>query len=536
MLGERQARAVMLAAADVTAIESRFKKRWQAALEAVTMEILENAAETGRLAFSGKTESFNSIVMEHALATMRVALDHSVDFMPRVPTTRLAQPPGPPPKARVPTSFRQLRIMWDMFRKKKYIPPRQMALAERIRREYLKKVQDVWVTYGEEFRRGDIAHRRDAVSAIMKGADVAYSRAKMIVETETTYYYNKTRKAVFDESPDVSHYLFMAIRDHRTTEWCKTRHGLVYAKDDPLLQAERPPCFTGDTPVLTIEGWKDISTVTVGELVWTHENRWRRIEKIHSKNEKLEYLFQIGFGLATPNHPYIERSAGIVEAEFFKPEEGIWAGSLNLRQMFKAGLDAMVQKRPKILFHSMSRYLLGTYSNGSEIKELERWQEKIKRRLHRNNDAGSSESQQTGIRDGAYIYHGETDSETACARGSGSSYKSGQNRQSYRKSSINDKQGPSNTSCKIRWKTSAGNDKGTQTQEKQIVEVWNIEVEEDHTFFAGGYLVHNCHWNCRSEILPLTRQNPRHLKLIEDPARQRRNHKCKPLPPEWNGR
>lgn len=242
LIGREETRKVLLSAADVTSIESKWKKKWGDELERVTVGILANAAETGRLAFSGRLDDFDNLVMEHSLDTMRKALDHSIDFLPRVPEKRLAAGSGNPPAARVPTTFRQLRIMWDRFRKQKYIPRRQQALAERIRREYLKKVQEVWVTHGEEFRKGTTAQRYEAVTAVLKGADVTYTRAKMIVETETTYYYNKTRHAVFDKSPDVTHYLFLAIRDHRTTEWCKTRHGLVYAKSDPLLMHERPPC------------------------------------------------------------------------------------------------------------------------------------------------------------------------------------------------------------------------------------------------------------------------------------------------------
>lgn len=209
-------------------------------LRSLTEWIVEKALRTGQLDLD--YIDFSDIAMTHSLDVMRQALDDSVDFMPRVPDEkRLAKAASPPPKAKVPTNFKELRILWDKFRKKKYIPPRQRSIAERVKKAYLKRVQAEWVKHGEGFRSGETAVRNEAVSAIMKGADVAYARAKMIVETETTYYYNKTRRAVFDQSADVTHYLFMAIRDHRTTEWCKSRHGLVYAKDDPLLKAESPP-------------------------------------------------------------------------------------------------------------------------------------------------------------------------------------------------------------------------------------------------------------------------------------------------------
>lgn len=254
LLGEAETGTILLYAGEVNATFQDHERKLRDAFRAFTEKLLENAAVTGRLAFS--EVDFTGVVVGHSFDVMRVALNHSLDFItedPKEPeelepmpaAQRLASRKGrptKPPEARVPRNFKQLRIMWDMFRKKKKIPARQQALAQRIREAYLKKVQDMWVKHGEDFRNGSTGERKAAVSAIMQGADVAYSRAKMIVETETTYYYNKTRRAVYDRSSDVSHYLFMAIRDHRTTEWCKTRHGLVYAKDDPILNKEQPPC------------------------------------------------------------------------------------------------------------------------------------------------------------------------------------------------------------------------------------------------------------------------------------------------------
>lgn len=238
--GPRTADRIMLAAKDVDAIESKWRKIWLDELRSLTDWLIEKALRTGQLDLTAI--DFTDIAMTHSLDVMQLALHDSVDFLPPVPSeSRLAKAKAPP-TASVPTDFKQLRILWDKFRKKKYIPPRQRAIAERVKKAYLKRVQAEWVKYGEGFRSGETAVRNEAVSAIMKGADVAYARAKMIVETETTYYYNKVRVSVFDQSPDVSHYLFMAIRDHRTTEWCKSRHGLVYAKDDPLFKRERPPC------------------------------------------------------------------------------------------------------------------------------------------------------------------------------------------------------------------------------------------------------------------------------------------------------
>lgn len=43
----------------------------------------------------------------------------------------------------------------------------------------------------------------------------------------------------------------------------------------------------------------------------------------------------------------------------------------------------------------------------------------------------------------------------------------------------------------------------------------------------------SCHWNCRSEMVPLTPYNPRHQRLIEDESNYRRNNVCHPLPKGW---
>ncbi len=43
-----------------------------------------------------------------------------------------------------------------------------------------------------------------------------------------------------------------------------------------------------------------------------------------------------------------------------------------------------------------------------------------------------------------------------------------------------------------------------------------------------------CHWNCRSELLPLSRLNPAHRRLLEDLSLRPENRKLEPLPTGWN--
>lgn len=140
-----------------------------------------------------------------------------------------------------PSNLGELMHLWDVYRKTGKPPKRVKVLAERVRKAYLKKVQSVFEKHSEAFRGGQALDRFQAKAEIMSASRAPYSRAKMIVETETTFYYNQARRQVYDKSDDVTHYLFVAIRDSATTHWCRTRNGLVYKKGSAILDRETPP-------------------------------------------------------------------------------------------------------------------------------------------------------------------------------------------------------------------------------------------------------------------------------------------------------
>jgi hypothetical protein len=80
------------------------------------------------------------------------------------------------------------------------------------------------------------------------------------------------------------------------------------------------------------------------------------------------------------------------------------------------------------------------------------------------------------------------------------------------------------TASKIGWINTA----------EEHANVYNLEVEDDHSYNAGGFFVHNCHPNCRSEILPLMPLNPKHKKLIDNESMWRQNNSPVPLIKGWN--
>jgi SPP1 gp7 family putative phage head morphogenesis protein len=147
---------------------------------------------------------------------------------------------GALPPMKIPSNPGQLRIWWDKVRKKK-APPRIQKLAEEIKAAYIAKVQEIWTKAGEAFREGKVWTQDDARAEMKAATRVGAKRGNMIVATETTRYFNQARQAFYDEVPSVTHYLFIAIRDHRTTKWCKSRNGLVFEKGSELFKRNRPP-------------------------------------------------------------------------------------------------------------------------------------------------------------------------------------------------------------------------------------------------------------------------------------------------------
>lgn len=232
LIGAREAAHVIALAGKQSKLESFWVARMRGAMRLATEAVIAQARDTGRLRFDGV--NFVPVLMEHAYATMMAGIESTDRALYKANIAKLA-------KGAAPRSLRDLRRWWDAYRREGKVPKRQRVLAAGLKKAYIASVEKAWRESSEDFLSGNAFRNTEAVDELQRRAGVAFARAKMIVETETTYHFNASRRAVFDQSPDVSHYLFVAIRDHATTKWCKSRQGLVYAKGDPLLDKETPP-------------------------------------------------------------------------------------------------------------------------------------------------------------------------------------------------------------------------------------------------------------------------------------------------------
>ena len=238
-LPARDIRRLKQSAIAAQRLEVTWVDKLEDVLRAVLLELLERY-EDGK-GVPRDLPAIDDFFLEHTFAVILETFQlERVDDAQNIPDEKRAKL-GRLPVGRVPTNSADLRRLWDYYRKKGKMPPRQEELARRVKRAFLDKAQEIFKKHSEDFRAGDVYDRKVAYDAMARRFAEPFARAKMTVETETTRYYNATRRQIYDASPDVTHYLFVAVRDHATTEWCKTRHGLVYAKGDPLLERETPP-------------------------------------------------------------------------------------------------------------------------------------------------------------------------------------------------------------------------------------------------------------------------------------------------------
>lgn len=217
-------------------LETTWKNRFDAYLRTLDAEVFKSLVEHGRV--DAGSVDFLPLVLEHSYRVMSESFataQHGLqvggfDLKMAAPRDRS-----------IPRNLKDLKILWDSWQRKKNIPQRQKRTAEKIRKAYLDRVQSVWDKHGEDFREGKEYNADKVRDVLSTQGDMARSRVNTVVQTETTYYYNRARRTLYDQSPDVTHYLFVAIRDQATTKWCKSRQGIVYKKGDPLLDDETPP-------------------------------------------------------------------------------------------------------------------------------------------------------------------------------------------------------------------------------------------------------------------------------------------------------
>ena len=127
-------------------------------------------------------------------------------------------------------------------------------------------------------------------------------------------------KAPLEKEPAVLAHnaLFPQWKDRNLGDMTKINWGELNLQCDLLFYST--PCFVAGTLVLTAEGYKPIEEVKIGDMVMTHNNRFRKVIDMGKKpaNEIIKLrsmMFDEIF--CTPNHPFYTRK------RYRKGHEGI---------------------------------------------------------------------------------------------------------------------------------------------------------------------------------------------------------------------
>jgi len=99
----------------------------------------------------------------------------------------------------------------------------------------------------------------------------------------------------------------------------------VHRRFGSIVCVENNSCFPEGTLVLTKTGYKPIENIKIGELVWTHNNRWRAVKDLIKGQSRTKVTAQ-GKGClpveTTPNHWFYMREAGRIKGSYKNPDVG----------------------------------------------------------------------------------------------------------------------------------------------------------------------------------------------------------------------
>lgn len=210
----------------------------EAVMRAAVDYILEHYLKTGRYvapslqSMYGVSEGFYRDVIQQAFYSAEeekaAQTKNEPEEKPR--KSRLTKMAGSKWPIGIPKSLKGLE---KIFRDKRFWPAimkRSKKITDRVRREYLRKLQIRFDKIVPDLDTNAITPAEAKVE-LMKAWDASKPRVELIFRTETTTYFGKTQVSFFNGDPEIIGFLFDSIRDTSRTTWCKSRHGLIYKPD-----------------------------------------------------------------------------------------------------------------------------------------------------------------------------------------------------------------------------------------------------------------------------------------------------------------
>lgn len=177
---------------------------------------------------------------------------------------------------------------------------------------------------------------------------IALERAEIPVKTYTAYEIMSSAITVSQANyPDIVHKGDVFSADYRKDLPCGS----------PDLLIGGSPCFTAGTPVFTASGIKNIEDVEVGDLVLTHNNRYKQVTAVGNKVAKVYAVKAQGVPIfyATANHPFYTAT----KETFDKPQ---WTKAKDLTADMYFGSPIITTEENPYGLDEETCWLLGRYT------------------------------------------------------------------------------------------------------------------------------------------------------------------------------
>lgn len=220
---------------------SRSVKEMELIMRKAVDQIIDHYVQTGHYAEPSLQSMYQAMATFywHLLHEAYNASAHDIKI-PRKDQKRLA---AAPPPTKWPVGIpKDLTSLEKIFRDRRYWPKimkRSKFIVDRVRATYLKKLQRKFRKIQPSLNANEMTPL-EAKNALMGEWDATKSRVELIFRTETTTYFGKTQVAFFKNDPQIIGFLFDSILDMARTDWCKSRHGLIYRPGTKELSENTP--------------------------------------------------------------------------------------------------------------------------------------------------------------------------------------------------------------------------------------------------------------------------------------------------------
>lgn len=238
MLGPSEALAIYALARK----QEQLELKWVRNLKEVLRGIEKHAQEYIETSLELPSGLFLTMQLEKFFVDHGYDVFHStvVSDHKKMPVVRMA-------KKKLP--LEEIMHRWDRVKNgEEKVPKIIKDRVASIKADYLRALKKAWRRHSIPFTEGVTATKSEIIKKILEESRAPWARAKSIVETETTSGQNEARRAIYDNMDEVTHYMLAAIRDHRSSKWCKGvttsegrgRDGLVFTKGTELLRKNTP--------------------------------------------------------------------------------------------------------------------------------------------------------------------------------------------------------------------------------------------------------------------------------------------------------